>query len=404
VQPSNAESKPRLLVVTSMFPRWRDDSEPGFVYELCRRMTDSFDIRVIAPHARGAARREVIEGVDVFRYRYAPLALQTLAYEGGIVPKLRRHRWKWLLVPFFLIAQYFAVRSMLRRWHPDLIHAHWIIPQGLVTIAATNSRIPVIVTSHGGDLFGLRGKWLARLKAAILRRSSKVTVVSSVMKDIVVEMGIAPEKVVVAPMGVDLTQRFVVDESVRRNNNEILFVGRLAEKKGVRFLLDAAPRIFAEFPDAFITIAGFGPEEALLRAQAERLQVGMKVHFIGAVPSSKVVDLYRHAAVFVAPFVEDESGDQEGLGLVVVEAIGCGCPVVVSKIPATRDIFGNDLSWYVAPKSVDQLFEAAARILLDVDLASAQMTSLRGSVEQRFDWSHVTAKYSALIAEGISAS
>ncbi|MDE1885521.1 MAG: glycosyltransferase family 4 protein, partial [Xanthomonadaceae bacterium] len=73
-------TKPRLLVLTSMFPRWRDDTEPGFVFELCRRLAARFDVRVLAPHAPGAAMDELMDGVEVVRYRYAPQRLETLAY------------------------------------------------------------------------------------------------------------------------------------------------------------------------------------------------------------------------------------------------------------------------------------------------------------------------------------
>ena len=401
MQPSatKSKSKPRLLVVTSMFPRWRNDSEPGFVFDLCRRMSDSFDIRVIAPHARGAARREAMDRVEIYRYRYAPLVLQTLAYDGGIVPKLQRQRWKWLLVPLFLIAQYLAVRSMLRRWKPDLVHAHWIIPQGLVVIAAVGSRVPVVITSHGGDLFGLTGKWLTRLKVGVMQRSTKMTVVSSVMKDMVVEMGLAPEKVEVAPMGVDLVNRFVPEDNVLRSKNEILFVGRLAEKKGVRYLLDAAPKVFSEFPEAFITIVGFGPEEEALREKSQHLGISAKVHFVGPIPASDVVNFYRRATVFVAPFVEAESGDQEGLGLVLVEAIGCGCPIVTSRLPAVLDVVGDFPQVLIPPGDSEHMAAAIIAVLRDPTVSSEASARLRTYVQKNFDWTYVGLKYNSIFSE-----
>src|SRR5690606_15038310 len=115
-----------------------------------------------------------------------------------------------------------------------------------------------------------------------------------------------------------------------------LFVGRMVEKKGLRHLIHAMPRILACCPDATLTIAGFGPEEKERRAQVQAFGLGGNVRFVGALRQAELPPLYRRATVFVAPFVQSSSGDQDGLGLVLIEALGCGARVVVSSMPATR--------------------------------------------------------------------
>ena len=91
---ATAKKRPKLLVLASTYPRWAADHEPGFVHELSSRLTDRFEVRVLTPHHKGAATREERDGVDVYRYRYAPEKLETLIYDGGMVTNLRRQPLK----------------------------------------------------------------------------------------------------------------------------------------------------------------------------------------------------------------------------------------------------------------------------------------------------------------------
>ena len=89
-------SRKKLLVLASTYPRWEGDPEPGFVHELAKRLTTPFKVRVLCPHAWNAAAQEMLEGVEVVRYRYAPVRFETLVNDGGIVNNLRHQPWKWL--------------------------------------------------------------------------------------------------------------------------------------------------------------------------------------------------------------------------------------------------------------------------------------------------------------------
>lgn len=337
-------ARPRLLVLASTYPRWPGDPEPGFVHELSRRLTDGFDVTVLCPHAAGAPARERIDGVDVVRYRYAPERFEILVNDGGIVTNLRRRPWSWLLVPGFVLLQIWATWWLTRKLRPHVIHAHWLIPQGFV-IALLQvfraSMTPYVVTSHGADLFSLRGFALSAVKRFVIRRSAAMTVVSEGMLEAVAALGVDASRVRVEPMGVDLSTRFRRDDRIPRRRNELLFVGRLVEKKGLRYLLDAMPIVLAQRPDTVLTVAGFGPEDTDRRAQAAHLGIAARVNFLGAVRQEALPDLYRRSAVFVAPFVQSSSGDQDGLGLVLIEALGCGCRVVVSSMLATRRLIAD---------------------------------------------------------------
>src|SRR5262245_28869404 len=125
-------AKPRLLVLTSTYPRRSGDDGPAFVHELCRLLLPHCDVLVLAPHAAGIATREVLDGVAVRRYRYLPERWETLAYDGGIPEKLRRERWRLLQVPFLVAGLVLATLDEVVRGGRHLIHAHWLLPQGLI--------------------------------------------------------------------------------------------------------------------------------------------------------------------------------------------------------------------------------------------------------------------------------
>lgn len=395
-------ARPRILVLASTYPRWRGDPEPGFVHELSKRLVDAFEVSVLCPHAPGAAEHETVDGVHVRRFRYAPVRLQTLVHGGGIAGNLRRSPWKWMLLPGFLLAMVWSISRELRRSRIDLIQAHWIIPQGIcaaISLWLCRSDLPMVVTSHGGDLFGLRGRVSESVKRRVVKRSRILTVVSRAMVREMLALGASQEKVFVAPMGVDMVDRFSPCFELDRSNEEILFVGRLVEKKGLRHLIEAMPHVLRAKSRATLTVAGFGPELEPMKRLAQQLGVSECISFIGPVAQKHLPDLYRRAAVFVAPFVVDRSGDQEGLGLVLVEALACGCPVVCSDLPATRDVVG---SRGVPPGDSIALADRIIEVLGVLrDESRIQATHQRDELMDRFDWSAVASRYRSILASVI---
>lgn len=384
-------AKGNLLVLASTYPRWRGDPEPGFVHELCKRLTAAFEVTVVVPHAAGAARIEQMDGVNVRRFRYAPEFAETLVNDGGIVANLKRDRWKWLLLPGFFLASLLATIRALRGSSISIIHAHWLIPQGLVAaVASMTVRAgcpPFVVTSHGADLFALRSPLFAVLKRFVIRRAATVSVVSRAM--VPAMNALSAKAPLVCSMGVDLDNRFVPSAEDLRSENELLFVGRLVEKKGLRHLISALPLIIRSKPDAVLCVAGFGPEELQLRQQIEALGLQDRVTFLGAVSQEALPTLYRRAAVMVAPFVQAGDGDQEGLGLVAVEAIGCGCPVVLGNVAAASEVQS------MAPDMVEltsvQPEALASAVIRQMDLRS-RSASL-AALKSRFGWNAVAETY-----------
>lgn len=393
---ASVRGRPTVLVLASTYPRWAGDPEPGFVHELSRRLVGRFRVIALCPHAPGAAEREVLDGVEVIRYRYAPARWERLVNDGGIVANLRRHRWMLALVPGFVLVQLWEALCVIRRERVDVIHAHWLVPQGVIAALAgkwAGRRVPFLVTLHGADLFALKGRAFDAIKRYVAQRAAGVAVVSAPMKAALIDLGVDERHVVVRSMGVDFRDRFTPDPQVLRSASQLLFVGRLVEKKGLATLIAALPVIVERHPEVELLVAGSGPEEAALRDRVRALGLDARVRFLGAVPQQALPALYRQAALFVAPFVTAANGDQEGLGLVVLEALGCGCPVLAGDVPAVRDLPVTRV-----PAGDRDAWASAVGAALDDPAQSRRMADeQRAACIARYDWAPVAEAYAKML-------
>jgi len=391
----------RVLVMTSTFPRWKNDKGPAFVFELSRRLSVEFEITILAPRSVDSQKEENISGLRVVRFPYFFNRWEKLAmHGGGILNQLRTNRLYYGMVPFFLLGQLAALLRLLRRERFDLIHAHWIIPQGVIAVlglAMTGRKIPLLCTSHGSDLFALRGKISECLKKLVAQKSDAIAVVSRAMESRLAQMGVAGEKIHVLPMGVDLNHLFTPDPAVKRADRELLFVGRLMENKGIQVLMEAMPEVLKKYPSVRLVIAGSGPMEEFLKHQARHLQIAGQVEFLGAVSQAELPSLYRRATLAVFPFLVAKSGDQEGFGLVQVEAMGCGCPVISGDLTAVHDIVEHQKTGLLVPSGdASALARTIIRALENPDLCAAMAGEAKRRVMEKFDWRVIAGKYSKL--------
>ena len=393
----SCSDKPKLVVLASTYPRWVGDPEPAFVHELSKRLCEYYSGIVIAPHSAGAKHHELMDGVEIFRYQYAPEKYQTLVSAGGILANLKRNPIKWVLLPSFFLGQYLALRKICLGNNIALIHAHWIVPQGLVAAMwcfFSKQRYRFMVTAHGADIFALKNSIYTLLKRWVLNRADRVTVVSRVMLSNLLDQGVCSQKLTVLPMGVDTQKLFVSSRETKKSGIELLFVGRLVEKKGLKYLLAILPAILKQYPSLKLTIAGFGPEESNLRSLAEKLHIANAVDFLGAVKQKDLPALYQRASLFVAPFIRTEIGDQEGLPVVLMEAIACGCPILVGNVPGLEDLLGH-LEDKVSLDVRDQkLFFARLQwVLNNLDQYEIYTNEIYHILQGRYDWMVISQAY-----------
>jgi len=168
---------------------------------------------------------------------------------------------------------------------------------------------------------------LKRCKARCIRKACRVTVVSEQLKSKLQELAPDADPDVIS-MGVDTEkfgrQHYVPDYFGQNGKKVVLFVGRLAEKKGVTYLIEAMKEV-----DAVLAVAGDGPLRKELEEQA--VPIRDKVMFLGAKTHDELKILYASADIFAAPSVTAEDGDQEGMPTTIMEAMASGIPIVSTK-------------------------------------------------------------------------
>ncbi len=215
------------------------------------------------------------------------------------------------------------------------------------------------------------------------------------MRERLIAMGADGDKIRVIPMGVDLEGRFLA-QSGRRRKQSLLFVGRLVEKKGLPYLIRAMPMVLEKHPAASLTIAGSGPEEEAVRRLVAALGLERHVRFLGAVPNTDIPALYQAAEIVVFPSIVGRDGDQEGFGLVLVEAMGCECAVIATDLPAMRDIIVDGKTGLIVPaKDSGALAEKIIDLLDDPAIRLSLGKAGRDFVKTRYDWRIIAAQYGA---------
>lgn len=387
--------KPTLLVLTSTFPRWKGDTTPPFVYELSKRLTHEFDVHVLAPSYPKTLKNEIMSEVKVHRFHYFINYFEKLAGCNGILPTLKKNKLYYLLVPFFLFGQYIAAIKLAKELKPAAIHAHWIIPQGVIALALKKRlRINYFVTSHGGDIFGLQGKFLSYIKKLVLENASHITVVSGAIKNEVKKISNNLPSIDIIPMGVDssLFHPSNADPQIKAEHHIdgpfLLFVGRLAEKKGVQYLLKAMPDVIQKYPTAKLMIIGSGPLEKALKKLTDELQILSNTIFLGSIHNSELPKYYATADIFIGPSIRAQSGDTEGFGLTFVEAGMSGVWLIGSNVGGIGDIIVNGKNGYLINQKDPQ--DIADKIIYSLN--SPPLKPER-SLLSKYDWSTISRKY-----------
>jgi glycosyltransferase involved in cell wall biosynthesis len=353
----------RALFLTHSFPRQPGDAAGSFVLRLAVALRDhGIDVHVVAPSGDHLAATDRFDGIPVERFRYAPRRYEKLAYAGNMHTQVRDSWGAKLALVGFLGSEFGSAVRARRAFEPDVVHAHWWFPGGLVgTWLSGLSGVPLVTTLHGTDVRLARGTAMARpLFRHVLQKSSAVTTVSRWLAH-EVESLVSGVRASVAPMPV-ATELF--SPSGARDVNRLLFVGRLTAQKGIDALIEAVGRMRTP---ATLDVVGEGPLADRLSSRTRELGLGDRVHWLGQLPQPGLVDLYRRASALVVPSTD------EGLGLVAVEAQLCEAPVVAYESGGLTDIVQHDRTGIlVAPGNVDAL-AAALDDLLDRPERAAEL-------------------------------
>lgn len=350
------------------------------------------DVRVVT---RGDGRLPVderVHGVRVHRAEADPIAIDfstetLLAWSQAAEHALIR-----------------AALPVIRRWRPDVVHAHdWLVAQSGVTLAQLTGR-PLVVTMHATEA-GRHHRWLPKpLNLAIhsverwlAHQAAAVITCSSAMHDEATELFEVPaEHVSVIPNGIDpgrwrapARQRAAVRAGLAGDGPLLVFAGRLVHEKGVQTLLDALRPLRAAYPGLKLAVAGTGVHEKELHARARRLRIARSVEWLGFVPEDELGAVLGAADVAVVPSL------YEPFGIVALEAAAAHTPLVVAETGGLRDLVANGVAAASFPARDAGALASAVRRVLD-DPATARRAVKRADrlIRRDYTW-HAVAVHTA---------
>ena len=240
----------------------------------------------------------------------------------------------------------------------DIIHCHFTWSAGYVGMKLKEKfNKPLIITGHGYDVYDLpfRDKeWKDKI-TQVLNSADTITTVSKSNLEKLHELKIkTPIKVI--PNGYNSDLFYPRDQkkcrqklNVPLDKKVLLSVGNLVKIKGHKYLIQAMPKILEEFPDTILYIVGGGPLENKLNNLIQRLDLEEKVQLIGPKPHDEIPIWMNSADIFVLPSI------QESFGVVQIEAMACGKPVIATINGGSEEILNKDSGLLVLPKNSEKL-------------------------------------------------
>jgi len=406
----------KVLVIGSVYPRFQEDAEvPWLRTSIAHLKKAGVEIQVLAPAYKGLKSHD-IDGTHVNRFRYAPASWEILTHEEGAPSKMASKPWLQLLAIPYIINGFFQCIRICRKWRPDVIHAHWPFPHAYIALGAAKLfKIPLVLNFHGAELLLIRKKkWVKPLlkfaigqAQAIFANSSFTAGKIKALRNVNVEWSPYGTTLEAAPSSGDNrikresrptklgmiepncwdsvpTPQLPVPHPVN-GKFKILFVGRHIERKGICYLIEAAKYLPK---DKFeIRIVGVGDLTEQLKQQAAAVSEGAEIIFTGKLSPEALANEYKTANVFTLPAIVDHKGDTEGLGVVLIEAMELGLPIIASNVGGIPDVVVDGESGILVPeKDPVALADAFKRLEANPTLIQKLLAGARKRIDECFTW------------------
>jgi glycosyltransferase involved in cell wall biosynthesis len=398
----------RIVMVASSYPRFEGDSVGSFMEPIARGIAArGHEVHLVAPWHPRWDRPKIDRGVHFHLFHYAPMqALNTFGYAEGMRADVRLRASAVAVAPLAVMAGWFKALRVAQKKRATIMHAHWVIPGGVIGAAAAGA-VPLVISVHGSDVFVAERHALARFAArAAFNRSRWVTACSEDLRSRAVAIGADNQRSNVIPYGVD-SERFKPSADARTQGRALLrvadnvpvvvAVGRLVKKKGFEYLIDAAAALKAQLPEIRVAIAGSGDLDASLRARAQAAGIGDSVQFLGVVSHEVVPLLLAAADVVVAPSVHDDAGNVDGLPNTVMEMMASGTPLVATLAGGIGAVATHGVTALVVPeRDVNALAFAIQSLLRDRSAAMLIGTQARELVCRQHSWARVAEDFEAV--------
>ncbi len=311
-----------------------------------------------------------------------------------VVPKIGMTAAPWLLAA----ALYPHIARLRQTFDFDVIDSYYLYPDGVAaSLLARAFGRPYLMSALGTDVSLIpQHRAERRMILGAVERAAAVTTVCGALRDELLALGAAPDKVSVVEHGVDLVlfrppaDRAALRRSLALDGPTILSVGHLIDRKGH----DLAIRAVASLPGVLLMIAGDGPRDAALRALAAELGVGDRVRFLGHVDQQQLPDLYGAVDIAV------NCADREGIANVLLEALACGTPLVATPVWGSPEVVKvPEAGLLSADRSAGAIRDAIVRLLGAMPDRAATRT-----YAERYDWRETGRQHRALLTAAVGAS
>lgn len=378
-----------VLIVTWNFPPRRGGIE-DLISNLCEGLKQKHHVLVITAHAPSTVSED-----RVFR-----------APSPGLVPFALYTLWRG---------------ARLLQQHPEIsvIYGGSVMVAPLVLLLARLFGRRAVIQAHGLDLVH-RSTLYQSLCVRWIPFCDRVIANSTYTASLAIHKGARPELVSVIPPGIH-PERFAGPVNVRAIKKEfglegrlvLLFVGRLAKRKGVKeFTQESLPKIVERVPAACLAIVGGNPSDSLTQRQdvLRDIKVAVSetgltdhVRLLGRVTDSELISLYQACDVIVLPAL-DMPNDVEGFGIVLLEAAAAGKPVVATGVGGIPDAVENGRSGILAgPGNYGDLSQSIIDLLTDEEKRLAMGVYGRRRVQQKFAWNRIVSAYETALGIGACA-
>jgi len=359
------KDKLKILYIVTAFPRNEEDPITPWLTETIKRLNDkNLQIDVFTSAYKGL-RRNKISGIDVFRFRYFFKTFENLTHEEMTLERMKKGGLYKILPFFYVLFGSIGIFFHCRKRKYDIIHVHWPFPHFLFGYLASRiCKCPLVSTFHSVELIYLKRTFI-RMDFFInwvVKKSNIITVNSSYTARKLEKY--SPINLKIIPFGAATENKKIVKKQRKSEYFNLLFVGRLVERKGVEYLLKAI-KILKEKTKVKLTIVGDGNLKETLKAKKVQLNLSDKdVKFTGQIPREKLIDYYNNCDAFILPAIIDSKGDTEGLGVVLLEAMSFKKPVIASGVGGIVDIVKDKKTGLlVKEKSADELASAIEFLL-----------------------------------------
>jgi len=377
----------QISILSTSFPRFESDLIAHFFFETATRLAKGNIVNVVSPHEKGIKKSETFGGVKINRFKYMFEKYENLAYGDGLVINVKKNWFnKILLVPFMIS---FIFNSLKYAKKADVILVNFE-PSALAGLfIKLIYKKPVVLTVlrlvEDKGVLGLVNKFIYKHVDDIIFISNYL------QKESQRFLEFKQSKII--PLGVDVS-RF--DNKIRKLSKDkkinLINIGRLIEKKGQTFLIDAVRIVNERYPNKVkLIILGWGSLKGELIKKVKNYKLDIQIlDNVGPLEVPKYLD---KSDIFILSSIVDSKNETETLGVVLIEALATGLPVISTDVGGTSDIVSKEVGFLIEPKNSQAIADKIIEFIKKPSLVDKMSRNGIEKARKVFDWDNIIKQY-----------